>query len=121
MEAKKRFKLFNEILKENGTYSQGRVYLLVSVVAYYLTLGILTFAGIRKDELNMENFRIIVDALQYAMALFGGYVFGGKFINALSVYRASKVEIQSSEKSKPNDKPTNTDDKPKQDPEVDLV
>jgi hypothetical protein len=117
MEAKKRFKLFNEILKENGTYSQGRVYLLVSVIAYYLTLGILTFAGIRKDELNMENFRIIVDALQYAMALFGGYVFGGKFINALSVYRAGKVETQPIEK----DKPTNTEDKPKQDPEVDLV
>jgi hypothetical protein len=117
MEAKKGFKLFNEILKENGTYSQGRVYLLVSVVAYYVTLGILTFAGIRKDELNMENFRIIVDALQYAMALFGGYVFGGKFINALSVYRAGKIEIQTSEK----DKSKSTNIKTKKDPEEDLV
>ena len=45
MATKQRFKIFNDILKENGVYSQGRIYLLVSVIAYYLTLGILTFAG----------------------------------------------------------------------------
>jgi hypothetical protein len=82
MERKKnKLKFFNDILKERGKYSQGRIYLLLSVVAYYLTLAILTIAGIRKDEIEMENFRMIVDALEYAMALFAGYAFGGKAVD----------------------------------------
>lgn len=76
------FKMFKDILTEGNKYSQGRVYLLWSVIAYYLTLGVLLIAGINKTEIEMSNFRMIVDALQYAMTLFGGYVFGGKFITA---------------------------------------
>ena len=88
MEKKKKyFKMFTDILKERGKYSQGRVYLLWSVFAYYITLGILMVAGIKKSEIDMENFRMIVEALEYAMTLFGGYVFGGKFITA---YQAIK-------------------------------
>jgi len=81
------FKLFKNILKENGEYSQGRVYLLWSVVAYYITLGILVIAGIKKSDVDIGNFRIIIEALKYSMTLFGGYVFGGKFISA---YKAIK-------------------------------
>lgn len=77
------FKMFNDMLKERGKYSQGRVYLLWSVIAYYLTLGILTVAGIStKWEIEIDKFKIILEALQYAITLFGGYVFGGKFISA---------------------------------------
>jgi len=94
MSKKKRFKLFTDILKQNGKYSQGRVYLLWSVVAYYITLGILTFSGIRKDEIEMENFKMIVDALEYAMTLFGGYVFGGKFLEVVKVVRGNKSESE---------------------------
>lgn len=81
------FKMFKDILTEGEKYSQGRVYLLWSVIAYYITLGILTFSGLRKESIDMENFKMVVDALEYAMTLFGGYVFGGKFIDA---YRAIK-------------------------------
>jgi hypothetical protein len=81
------FKMFKDILKEGDRYSQGRVYLLWSVIAYYITLGILTFSGLRKETVEMENFKLVVDALEYAMTLFGGYVFGGKFIDA---YRSIK-------------------------------
>lgn len=77
------FKLFKDILKENGIYSQGRVYLLWSVFAYYITLTVLMVAGIRRSEIEMENFRMIVEALEYAMTLFGGYVFGGKFLEVI--------------------------------------
>jgi hypothetical protein len=86
-EKKEYFKMFKDVLKERGKYSQGRVYLLWSVFAYYITLGILTFAGIRKSDINMENFGIIVEALEYAMTLFGGYVFGGKFISAYTAIK----------------------------------
>jgi hypothetical protein len=75
---------------EKGMYSQGRIYLLWSIIAYYITLTILMFAGIRKSDIVMENFKMIVDALEYAMTLFGGYVFGGKFIDA---YKAIKGNI----------------------------
>ena len=81
--------LFKDILKEKGMYSQGRVYLLWSVFAYYITLGILMIAGIKKSDIEMENFRMIVDALEYAMTLFGGYVFGGKFLEMVKVLKGS--------------------------------
>ena len=83
------FKLFKDILRENGMYSQGRVYLLWSVFAYYITLGILTYAGIRKADIEMDNFVMIVDALEYAMTLFGGYVFGGKFLEVVKVLKGN--------------------------------
>ena len=81
--------LFKDILKEKGMYSQGRVYLLWSVFAYYITLSTLMVAGIKKSEIEMENFRMIVDALEYAMTLFGGYVFGGKFLEVVKVLKGN--------------------------------
>lgn len=87
------FKLFKDILKEKGgKYSQGRVYLLWSVFAYYITLGILTVAGIKRSEIEMDNFVMIVDALEYAMTLFGGYVFGGKFLDVVRALKGNKSE-----------------------------
>ena len=86
------FKLFTDILKEKDVYSQGRVYLLWSVFAYYITLGILTFAGIKKSDIDMGNFVIIVEALEYAMTLFGGYVFGGKFLEVVKAFKGTTPE-----------------------------
>ena len=88
--------IFKDMLTENGKYSQGRVYLLWSVFAYYITLGILTYAGIRKSDIEMENFKMIVEALEYAMTLFGGYVFGGKFIDAYKAVSGKKKEDEGS-------------------------
>ena len=91
MEKKKEhFMLFTDILKENNRYSQGRVYLLWSVFAYYITLGILTIAGIRKDDIEIDSFKMIIDALEYAMTLFGSYVFGGKFISTYEAIKTNK-------------------------------
>lgn len=84
--------IFKDMLTEKGMYSQGRVYLMWSVFAYYITLGILTFTGIRKSDVDMEKFKMIVDALEYAMTLFGGYVFGGKFIDVIKHVKSSKTE-----------------------------
>ena len=83
------------MLKERGKYSQGRVYLLLSVLAYYVTLAILTISGTTKGDIEMDNFKMIVDALEYAMTLFGGYVFGGKFIDA---YKSTKEVKEETEK-----------------------
>ena len=89
----KNLKLFKDILREQGKYSQGRVYLLWSIIAYYLTIGILTVAGINKNlDIELDKFKIILDALEYAMTLFGGYVFGGKFIDAYKSIKGSKEE-----------------------------
>lgn len=89
-EKKERFKMFKDILTEDSKYSQGRVYLLWSVVAYYLTLGTLTVTAMNpKMEIELENFKIILDALEYAMTLFGGYVFGGKFITAYTAIKGA--------------------------------
>jgi len=93
---KKVMNIFKDMLTEKGKYSQGRVYLLWSVFAYYITLGILTYAGIRKSDIEMENFKMIVEALEYAMTLFGGYVFGGKFIDAYKAVSGKKKEDEGS-------------------------
>lgn len=96
---KKKRSVLKDILMEKGIYSQGRIYLLWSIIAYYITLGILMFAGIRKSDIVMENFKMIVDALEYAMTLFGGYVFGGKFIDA---YKAIKSNIKEPTNEEPS-------------------
>lgn len=79
--------MFKDILKEKGKWSQGRIYLIWSILIYYITLGILTISGIRKSEITLENFKIIIDALEYAMTLFAGYVFGGKFVDLIKVIK----------------------------------
>jgi hypothetical protein len=95
---KEYFRLFKDILKERNKYSQGRVYLLWSIIAYYITLGILTLAGLKQDwDVEMDKFKMIIDALEYAMTLFGGYVFGGKFINAYQAIKSPNTTSQSNE------------------------
>lgn len=86
-------KLFKDILKERTKYSQGRVYLFLSIVAYYTTLAILTIKGSAKEaNIDLDSFQIIVDALQWAMGLFAGYVFGGKGIEALKYVMGNKKD-----------------------------
>ena len=93
-------KVFKDMLTEKTKYSQGRVYLLVSVIAYYVTLGVLMVAGLNKsnegDGLDMDKFEIIIEALKFAMMLFGGYVFGGKFMDVIKVV-GGKGEIKNDE------------------------
>jgi len=84
---KTKFKLFKDILREKDKYSQGRVYLLWSIIAYYITLGILLAFGITKSDIDIENFKMILDALEYAMTLFAGYVFGGKAIEIAKIFK----------------------------------
>jgi predicted transcriptional regulator len=99
----KKFKqILNEILKENGHYSQGRIYLFWSVLAYYVTLGLLTITGIRNKTANIDinNFTIIINALEYAMVLFAGYVFGGKMID--SIKTVAKFRYNKEEKEEEN-------------------
>jgi hypothetical protein len=97
--------MFKDMLKEKGKWSQGRVYLLISVIAYYITLGFLMVAGLHKsnNDLDLDKFEIIINALEYAMVLFGGYleyamvlfggyVFGGKFLDVVKFIGGSKKE-----------------------------
>jgi hypothetical protein len=78
--------LFKDMLTENNKYSQSRVYLLWAIIAYYTTLGILMCKGISKDDkMDLNKFHIVIDALEYAMVLFAGYTFGGKFLNVVKV------------------------------------
>jgi len=87
-------KFFKDILKETdkitneNKFSQGRVYLLVAIIAYYLTLGILVVAGMQKsNDIDLSKFRIVVDALEFALVLFGGYVLGGKIVDIFKIIR----------------------------------
>ena len=59
--------MFKDMLKERGKWSQGRVYLLVSVIVYYITLGFLMVAGLHKS--NNDSF-LSLNLLSFASALF---------------------------------------------------
>jgi hypothetical protein len=89
---KLKFKMFKDILMEKGYYSQGRIYLFLSIISYYTALGILTLTGLNHKTANIDinNFKIIIDGLQYAMVLFAGYVFGGKFVDVIKETRHLK-------------------------------
>jgi len=85
-------KLFNDILKPNGKYSQGRVYLLWTIIAYYVTLGFMTYVGLTKMEFDIRSLDLVIQSLEYAMTLFGSYVFGGKFIDAYQSIKKAKTQ-----------------------------
>lgn len=80
--------LFNDILKEKTPegvkYSQGRVYLLWSIVCYYITLGLMTGKALNpKIDIDTKTLEMIIEALQWAIALMAGYVFGSKGLEVL--------------------------------------
>jgi hypothetical protein len=85
----KLLKILKENNKETGEleFSQGRIYLAVSVFSYYLTLGILILTGTQKQDIDLDKFSIVVEALEFAMVLFAGYVFGGKIVD---IFKAIK-------------------------------
>lgn len=65
--------------KGGSKYSQGRVYLFISFVAYYIFLGFLAFKAVSTNMLmNVTAPQTIIDALQWSIMLFAGYVFGAK-------------------------------------------
>lgn len=101
----KMMKIFKDMLTEwsekeqKVKVSQSRIYLLLSVLAYYITLGVLTWAGIDtvknqngegSTTIDIDNFKMIVDALEYAMVLFAGYTFGGKFLDTVKLIGGKK-------------------------------
>ena len=51
--------MFKDMLKERGKWSQGRVYLLVSVIVYYITLGFLMVAGLHKSNNDLDFLDIL--------------------------------------------------------------
>ena len=91
-------KIFKDILTENGMYSQSRIYLLWAIIAYYVTLGLLLAGGLNKTtQLDIEKFKIIIDALEYAMVLFAGYTFGGKFLGVIKTIGIHRKEDKKEE------------------------
>ena len=88
-------KLFKDILGNfkhgKHSYSQGRIYLFSSVVAYF---AILIFLVIRAGacDLTIETgaLEIIINALQWTIGLFAGYVLGGKSLEVLRIMMKGK-------------------------------
>lgn len=80
--------VFNDILKENTSeglkYSQGRIYLLWSIICYYITLGLMTSKALNPDfNIETKTLEMIIEALQWSIALMAGYVFGSKGLEVI--------------------------------------
>ena len=90
-----KMKMWKDMLTEKDgkdrNYSQGRVYLLWSVLAYYITIGFMTVKSLRPDMgIEIVTLQTIIDALQWSMGLFAGYAFGGKGLDVLKTVLAGK-------------------------------
>lgn len=72
------------MLKEEGKYSQGRVYLLVSVIVYYKTQAIILLAGVFAWEVDKEILASVAEAIEYPMTTFATYTLGGKVVSLFS-------------------------------------
>lgn len=69
------------ILKENGDFSQGRVYLFISIVIYYMTHGVVLCAGVFNVDVDHELLKSVAEAIQYPMTTFATYTLGGKVVD----------------------------------------
>ena len=100
--------LLNEILKEQDKdkswrYSQGRVYLLVAILSYYTTVGLMTGKALKPNmDLDLKTLETIINALQWAMGLFAGYVFGGKGLDVLKFIMKKDTPSVTNEQEKNN-------------------
>lgn len=83
--------LLNDMLKEKAQdgvfrYSQGRVYLLCSLLTYFITLGLLTSKALKPNiGIDGGTMTQIIEALQWSIMLMAGYVFGGKGLEILKL------------------------------------
>ncbi len=89
--------LFKDILQEKKSnqlkYSQGRVYLFLSVLAYYVILSIITIRGLKTgSDIDVKTLEIVVDALQWAILVMGSYVFGGKGLEVIKAVSKKKID-----------------------------
>lgn len=90
-------KIWKDILTEKAgnekLYSQGRVYLLFSVIAYYIILGIVTWkALIPTIDIKEDTLKTIIDALQWTILLFSSYSLGGKVINGAKTMFGKQID-----------------------------
>lgn len=88
--------LLNDILKEKSQdgdwkYSQGRIYLLISLLAYFVTIGILTSKALKPNiGIDSNSVKQIIEALQWIVMLMAGYVFGGKGLELVKLFLNNK-------------------------------
>ena len=84
------FKVFKDILtdKVDNTsgmvYSQARIYLLISVIFYFLGISLVIIKALFPTlKLDSDTLKTAIDWIQWAMLLFAGYAFGHKGIETL--------------------------------------
>lgn len=100
-------KLLNDILKEktaDGTerYSQGRVYLLLSILSYIITLSILTGKALKPTiPIDSNTVAMILEALQWFIMLMAAYVFGNKGIEAVKLIMSAKKDNGNNQSNPP--------------------
>jgi hypothetical protein len=78
----------SDILKESEggkmKWSQGRFYLMLSLMFYFFVVTLLSIKAVRPNtEIKNESFEMVISALQWIIALFAGYVFGAKGLKVL--------------------------------------
>jgi hypothetical protein len=68
-------------LKEKGKIAQGRLYLFVSIVIYYMTHGVVLCAAIFNFDVDHDLLKEVAQAIQYPMTTFATYTLGGKVVD----------------------------------------
>jgi len=71
-------------LKEKGKIAQGRLYLFISIVIYYMTHGVILCTGIFNFDVDHELLKSVAEAIQYPMTTFATYTLGGKVVDVFN-------------------------------------
>lgn len=88
--------ILKDILKQAGKdgklkYSQARVYTFISVMAYFLVHGVMTWKAYHPNDsaIDIEVLKLIKSGLFDAMVLFCSYTFGGKFLEVVQALKGN--------------------------------
>ena len=92
----------SDILKEKTTegikFSQGRFYLMASLIFYFFILTLISVKGVMPDvELNTKFLELVIESLQWIIGLFSGYVMGTKGLEVLSLAFKNRIGSKSQE------------------------
>ena len=121
---KRNSEFFNDFLKEKDSdgilrYSNGRVYLFVTITFYYIATAIVVIKSIFHEKLSIEipTIDFAMQKLEFLLTALFLYVFGGKTMGPLTTYlsnRSASLNNSAQQPKKNDNKDTKNNEENKQ-------
>jgi flagellar biosynthesis protein FlhB len=116
---------FDEMLKERNEeglnkYSQGRVYLFLSICAYFIAISIVEFKAIfpGKASIEINTMDFAMQKLEFLLTALFLYVFGGKAMGPLNTFLSNRSTALNNIANGANPSKTNQSDSKKDEKQI---